>query len=120
MAGKAGTPRFGINPSDESSYKAGSDGIGYKDLPDGTKQEEIHYTYNPAYQARAVGQAPGRCYEQEKRQADYMANHDGYVGGMAHNLELDERKVLDNTINSVKVKYEADDQNISGTKGMFD
>lgn len=122
MAGKAGTPRFGINPDSHApgDRKSGPNGITHDTLPDGTNLREVHYAYNPAFHSRDVDQAPARCYVEEDRQPEYMSNHDGYVGGNVHNIEMDERKVLDNTINSVKVKYEADQQKISGTTGMFD
>lgn len=128
MSGKAGTPRFGVNPSiHPDNYKAGPDGMGKITTPMDGPWTETHFAYNPAQKSRAMGTTrgadPGKDFETTKRESDYMSNHDGYLGGDLHLMNLDERKVLQTTIYSVHCEY--DDDSASGTApsmthGAFD
>ena len=110
MSGKAGTPRFGVNPSiHPDGYKAGPDGMGKVTLPIDGPWLETHFAYNPAQRSRDMGTTrggnPGKDFDATKREADYMSNHDGYMGGDIHMMNLDERKVLQSTIYSVKCEW---------------
>lgn len=112
MAGRGGTPRFGVNRDVHSSETDSNGQSEFKTQNDGEVFNEIHYAYNPGMLSRSMGDtegaAPGKEYQQVPRQADYPCNHDGYDGGQYHITNLDERKVLDNTIMSTKVVF-ADD-----------
>jgi len=126
MAGKAGTPRFGMNP-DEHPDKTSTDGVSYMDLPFDGNYKEIHFAYNPAQRSRDMGTTrggdPGKDYVKDVRDFDYMSNHDGYAGGDVHLMNLDERKVLQHTIYSAKCEYAEDLDNgtaPSQTTGAFD
>lgn len=126
MAGKAGTPRFGMNP-DEHPGKTSINGVSKVTLPVDGMYTEIHFAYNPAQKSREMGTTrggnPGKDYEKDRREPDYMSNHDGYAGGDIHLMNLDERKVLQNTIYSVNCEYEDDSPNGTApaqTSGAFD
>lgn len=127
MAGKAGTPRFGMNPSVHPDEEVGPNGMGkLKTSMDGP-WTETHFAYNPAQRSRDMGttrgENPAQFYVKSVREVDYMSNHDGYVGGDMHLMSLDERKVLSNTIYSTKCEYAGDSPNggaPSMTMGAFD
>jgi len=126
MAGKAGTPRFGMNP-DEHPGKTSVNGVSKVNLPFDGDYTEIHFAYNPAQKSRDMGTTrggdPGKNYMLDRREPDYMSNHDGYAGGDIHLMNLDERKVLQNTIYSVKCEYTDDSPNGTApaqTSGAFD
>lgn len=108
MSGKAGTVRFGSNP-DIHPDKASADGISKMDTQIGDKWTEIHFAYNPSQKSRSMsstrGGDPGKDNENEIRQADYMSNHDGYLGGSNILSNLDERKVLNDTIYAINCKW---------------
>jgi len=109
MAGKAGTARFGVNPSIHPAEHAGPDGMGTIKTPIDGPWVETHFAYNPAQASRPMGTTrggdPGKDFDQTYRQADYMSNHDGYLGGDLHLMNLDERKVLNNTIYSIGCEW---------------
>jgi hypothetical protein len=126
MAGKAGTARFGMNP-DEHPDKTSVNGVSRMNLPFDGDYTEIHFAYNPAQKSRDMnttrGGNPGKDYVLDRREPDYMSNHDGYAGGDIHLMNLDERKVLANTIYSVKCEYTSDSPNGTApamTSGAFD
>lgn len=126
MAGKAGTVRFGINP-DEHPVKTDANGVSKVNLPFDGDYTEVHFVYNPSQRSRDMsstrGADPGRDYVKDRRDTDYMSNHDGYAGGDIHLMNLDERKVLQNTIYSVACEYDSDSPNGTApamTSGAFD
>lgn len=109
MAGKAGTPRFGVNKNIHPDQHAGPDGMGTINTPIDGPVIETHFAYNPGQLSRSMGTTrgadPGKDFTVTYRQADYMSNHDGYIAGDLHLMTLDERKVLDNTIYSIKCHW---------------
>lgn len=123
MAGKAGTPRFGMNP-DEHPGKTSDNGVSKVNLPFDGDYTEVHFTYNPAQKSRDMGTTrggdPGSSYVRDRREPDYMSNHDGYAGGDIHLMNLDERKVLQNTIYSIKCEYDDSATAPALTSGAFD
>jgi hypothetical protein len=126
MAGKAGTVRFGMNP-DEHPGPTSNDGVSKVILPYDGPYTEIHFAYNPSMKSREMGTTrggdPGKDYVRDKREADYMSNHDGYSGGDIHLMNMDERKVLNNTVYSAKCEYAGDSENGGApamTSGAFD
>ncbi len=109
MAGSPGTPRFGVN-ADMTPDKTGADGTSTMTLPKaGNKWTETHFMYNPAQVSRSMGTTrggdPKHDNEYVEHQANYMCNHDGYAGGRTTNINLDERKVLENTIYSIDCEW---------------
>lgn len=111
MAGRAGTPRFGDYGGEHES-KPNAQGQDTLDLQSGDGFEEQHFLYDPTQRSRqmgtTLGDAPQKMAGYQKHQYEAMCNHDGFEGGDAHLISLDERKVLDNTIFSVDCVY-ADD-----------
>src|SRR3954467_14469918 len=106
MAGTPGTPRFGTN-ADQTPTSTGADGTSTLTLPkSGNKWTETHFLYNPAQKSRVMGTTrgddPGHDNTDVEHQSNYMCNHDGFMGGTATLMSLDERKVLDNKIYSVE------------------
>lgn len=132
MSGHAGTPRFGMNPDIHPDDSAGTDGMGTIQTPVDGPWKETHFEYNPAQVSRPMGTTrggdPGKDFVRAPHQADYMSNHDGYIAGDMHLMNLDERKVLENTIYSTNCEYATPgegDQSPDGwapyqTKGAFD
>lgn len=125
MAGGPGTPRFGMNRDIHSDTD--SRGQSTIDLPVGGPFVETHFAYNPVQESREMGTTPGgepgQMWDRAKMQADYMCNHDGYVSGNRTLSNLDERKVLQNTIYSVDCEYDEDSPNgysPAQTHGKFD
>lgn len=117
MSGGPGTPRFGTNP-DVHTDKTSASGISHISVGEaGERQTETHYAYNENLGGRSMGEAPGDGFDVQDRQADYPCNHDGYMGGNARLSNLDERKVLDNHIASVKIEFS---DCTAGTTGDFD
>ena len=109
MAGTPGTPRFGIN-ADQTPTKTASNGTSTMKLPkSGNQWTETHFMYNPAQRSREMGTTrggdPGHDNEYVEHQSNYMCNHDGFMGGGATIMNLDERKVLDNHIYSVGCEW---------------
>lgn len=126
MAGRAGTPRFGVNP-DEHPGKTSNNGVSKANLPIDGPLTELHFAYNPVQKSRDMGTTrggdPGLGYAKDKRDFDYMSNHDGYAGGDIHLMNLDERKVLQNTLYSVPCDHAYDSENGTSpaqTSGAFD
>jgi len=76
---------------------------------DGGTFTEYHFSYNPSQKSRAMGTTrgadPGKDNETVEHQANYMCNHDGYMGGLNTISNLDERKVLENHIYSVECEW---------------
>ena len=110
MSGKAGTPRFGINPSiHPGDGHADENGMGKINTPIDGPLIETHMAYNPGQKSRPMGTTrggnPGKDYVRENREADYMSNHDGYIAGDLHLMSLDERKVLHNTVYAVGCEW---------------
>jgi hypothetical protein len=110
MSAHPGTARFGVNTTiHPDKYKAGVDGMGKIITPEDGPVVETHFVYNPAQASRPMGTTrggdPGKDFDKQHRQADYMANHDGYVAGDLHLMSLDERKVVQNTIYSVGCEW---------------
>lgn len=119
MPGHPGTVRFGDYPNWHESEKPGADGREkLRSQADGDFIEQ-HFLFNPAEQGRAMGTTlgdkPGDSYSHQKQQYEAAANHDGFTGGDAHLTNLDEYKVLRNTLNSVKCEYSDYEQNISNS-----
>ena len=109
MAGTPGTPRFGINP-DMTPDHTDASGTSHMRLPkNGNMWTETHFAYNPAQKSRSMGTTrggnPQHDFVYEEHQSNYMCNHDGYAGGSNIVLNLDERKVLHNTIYSVDCEW---------------
>lgn len=111
MAGYPGTPRFGTY-QDQHVKKTDSNGESQVQLQtsNGTTPDEfseVHFLYNPNLRGRemgtTLGQAPGEYYERVPRGYDAPANHDGFFGGDAHLMNVDERKVLNNYIESTRI-----------------
>lgn len=101
MAGKPGTPHFGVPENPQQDGKAV--------LPDGDQYQKVHFMFDPSQMARAMGSSEGeapKCgYEPRDRAVDYMCNHDGLTGGDTHIHNMDEQKVLQNRIYSVGITY---------------
>jgi|SRR5882724_11350043 len=114
MSGGPGTPRFG-EYSDKHKKQTSSSGDSAIALQGDGPFNEIHYAYKPAQEASPVGAAPKKYFDTVDRQYDAPSNHDGWFGGDAHLVNLDERKVLDNTIYASKIKCADDEQSISGS-----
>lgn len=108
MAGKAGTPRFGEYVTDITG-KPGDDGINVATQQSGERFSEQHHLYNPARQSRPMGTSlggeAGRAYAPGVRIYNAYCNHDGFMGGQDHINQLDEGKVLDETIGAVPVVF---------------
>ena len=127
MSGTPGTARFGVNP-DATPDHTNSAGISHMTLPkSGGTFTETHFLYNPVQRSRGMGStegtAPGQMWMPIEHQANYMCNHDGYMAGNNVVANLDERKVLTNTIYSIGCEYTDESPNgraPSGTKGKFD
>lgn len=126
MSGKPGTVRFGMNPDEHG--KTNSSGVSKVSLPkSGGEWTEVHFAYNPAQKSRSMGTTrggdPGQEFTEDDREPDYMCNHDGYAGGSTVVINLDERKVLQNTIYAVECEYTDTSPNgkaPSSTTGAFD
>ena len=112
MPGYPGTPRFG-DYDQKHKMMTNAEGDSVIALQDDGDFDEIHFIYNNGQKARDVGSTPGREYDKKERQYDAPANHDGWFGGDAHLVNLDERKVLENYIYNVKIKSADEEQNIS-------
>lgn len=132
MAGTPGTPRFGIN-ADQTPTKTAANGTSVMKLPkNGNQWTETHFMYNPAQKSRAMGTTrgsdPGHDNADVEHQSNYMCNHDGYMGGTTTIINLDEHKVLTNTIYSVECEWAdpgTDETSANGwapsqTHGAFD
>lgn len=109
MAGTPGTPRFGT-AADMTPDHTASDGTSTMLLPKkGNEWTETHFMYNPAQKSRAMGTTrgsdPGHDPDYVEHQANYMCNHDGYAGGSTVLMNLDEHKVLTNTLYSVHCEW---------------
>lgn len=119
MSGRGGSPRFGVNKNVHEEATDSNGASSFTTQNDGEVFTEVHYAYNPALAARPMdtteGGKPGQYYQVVPRQADYMCNHDGYDGGQYHITNLDERKVVDNTIMAVKIECADDMQHIFGS-----
>jgi hypothetical protein len=132
MAGTPGTPRFGILP-DMTPDHTSANGTSHMTLQkNGNVWTEEHFAYNPAQKSRAMGTTrggnPQHDFVYEEHQANYMCNHDGYAGGATIIMNLDERKVLHNTIYSIECEWadpNTDETSANGwapsqTHGAFD
>jgi len=77
---------------------------------------EQHTLYDPSQFARdmgtTMGGAPQRGYEPDPRIYAAECNHDAFQGGDAHLLNLDEGKVICDTVFAVPVVYAGDQQKI--------
>lgn len=108
MSGRPGTPRFGINP-DIHNGETSLNGTSSVSMQSGKDWEEIHFAYNPAQMSRAMGTTrganPGHDNEDVPHQADYASNHDGYLGGNKVVVNLDERKVLENSVYHINCEW---------------
>lgn len=127
MAGTPGTPRFGVNP-DVTPDKTNSVGISHLSLPKtGGDFAETHFMYNPAQVSRDMGSTQGGSpkggFEPVEHQSNYMCNHDGFFGGSNIVINMDEHKVLTNTIWSQGIEYAEMSPNGGApalTRGKFD
>lgn len=119
MAGRAGTPRFGIYKSDVSGQVDDNGQNVVKEQSDDNFFTEQHFLYNPSQRSRDMGDSrgedPQRGYNSDTRIYAAQCNHDGFQGGDAHIVVLDERKVLEDTMYSVPVVYSDDWFNNSGS-----
>lgn len=109
MAGTPGTPRFGIN-ADQTPTKTAADGSSIMKLPkNGNQWTETHFMYNPTQRSREMGTTRGGNPSHDnvdvEHQSNYMCNHDGYMAGTTTIVQMDERKVLTNTIYSVECEW---------------
>lgn len=109
MAGTPGTPRFGV-PADQTPDHTNPSGTSHMNLQkSGGTFTEIHFQYNPAQKSRPMGTTrggnPGHDNVYVEHQANYMCNHDGYMGGTTTVMNLDEHKVLTNTIYSIECEW---------------
>lgn len=109
MTGSPGTPRFGILP-DQTPDHTDNNGVSHMNLQkSGGTFTEYHFAYNPAQRSREMsttrGADPGKDNVDVERQANYMCNHDGFMGGNNVVSNLDERKVLTNTIYAVGCEW---------------
>jgi hypothetical protein len=112
--GTPGTPRFG-EYADKHKKKTDASGDSSVALQADGDFEEIHFIYKPSQRSREVGSPPGKYFDTAERQYDAPSNHDGWFGGDAHLVNLDERKVLENSIYSTKIECSDDVQDIDGT-----
>lgn len=126
MAGTPGTARFGANPYIYPDHTNDS-GISHVNTPMDGPWTETHFVYNPGQKSRPMGTTrggnPGQSYQHVEHQSNYMCNHDGYIGGDMHLMNLDERKVLTNKLYSVPCEYSDSSSNgyaPSMTHGAFD
>lgn len=132
MTGTPGTARFGIN-QDITPDETSANGVSHLTLPkNGNIWTETHFMYNPSQHSREMattrGGNPGKVGDEIKHQSNYMCNHDGFAGGSNIVMNLDERKVLDNTIYSYHCEWADpgyDDTSDNGwsprqTMGAFD
>jgi hypothetical protein len=109
MTGTPGTARFGINP-DQTPDHTNASGVSHLTLQkSGGTFTESHFLYNPAQKSRAMGTTrgadPGHDNTDVVHQANYMCNHDGFAGGSNIVLNLDERKILDNTVYAIGCEW---------------
>ena len=109
MAGTPGTPRFGIN-ADQTPTNTSANGTSTLTLPkNGNMWTETHFMYNPAQRSREMGTTrggnPGHDNAYVEHQSNYMCNHDGFMGGSNIVMNLDERKVLDNSIYAIGCEW---------------
>lgn len=115
MAGRPGTPRVGEYRSSHES-KPDASGESVLDLQNFEKFREQHFLYDPSQAARpsgtTLGGKPGDMAGYQKRMYEAPSNHDGFEGGDSHLVVLDERKVLENHIYSVRCEYADDEQRI--------
>jgi len=115
MPGRPGTPRFGV-PKDLHTAKPDVNGRDVLPLQVADDHfNEQHQLLNPAQLSRTPPAPPGKAYVVEDNQYEAPCNHDDYEGGDAHISQLDEFKVLRNTVLSVKVKFSDDMQHIHGS-----
>lgn len=126
MAGRPGTARFGVNPEIHEG-KTNDSGISKVGLPIDGPWTETHFMYNPGQVSRDMGSTrgsdPQEKWIQVPRQSDYFCNHDGYIGGDVHLMNLDERKVFETGLYSIDCEYAEDSPNgyaPSQTTGAFD
>lgn len=104
MAGHPGTPRFGV-PADMHNGDPNANGQNVLNLQTSDDAfKEQHALYNPAQKSRGVGQDPAKYYVVEKNAYEAPCNHDDYEGGDAHISNLDEQKVLRNTVFAVPIE----------------
>ena len=112
MSGRPGTPHFGDYPDIHTKAEV-------KTPVDGPVKK-FHFMFDPAQVSRPMGSTeggkPGCGWEPAPRERDYMCNHDGFVGGDMHNLNMDEQKVLQNTIYTVEFEYADDFQHNWGSE----
>lgn len=108
MSGHPGTPRFGV-PADMHNGKPNDSGQNVLNLQTSDDAfKEQHALYNPAQKSRGVGQDPAKYYVVERNAYEAPCNHDDYEGGDAHISNLDEQKVLRNTVFAIPIEC-ADD-----------
>lgn len=127
MAGTPGTPRFGAM-ADQTPSETNSSGTSSMTLQkSGGTFTEYHFSYNPAQRSREMGTTrgadPGQQFDSVEHQSNYMCNHDAFMGGNNVVSNLDERKVLHNTIYSQSFEIAEDSSNgwaPHQTMGAFD
>lgn len=111
MSGHPGTVRFG-DYGEEHKGKPDAEGRDELELQSDDSFTEQHYLYDPTQRARSMGSTlgdkPGDMAGYQRLLYEAPSNHDGFEGGDGHLVNLDERKVLDNTIFSAPCVY-ADD-----------
>lgn len=109
MTGTPGTARFGILP-DQTPDHTNSNAVSHLTLQkSGGNFTEYHFAYNPAQRSREMGTTrgsnPGHDNVYEEHQCNYMCNHDSFMGGNTTVMNMDERKVLHNTIYSIGCEW---------------
>ncbi len=113
MSGHPGTVRVG-EYSDLHSSKPGADGTNkLHTQSNGKFFEEQHFLFDESQVARPSGTTLGGKPQDMAGYQEHMyeapCNHDGFIGGSTIVLQMDERKILENTIFSQKCEY-ADDE----------
>lgn len=116
MSGIPGTPHFGdfpdVQKKDKTILQSG-------DMGEPDAFFKIHQNFDNSQKGRemgsTLGEAPKCGWEPHNRERAYMCNHDGFSGGNSRNLNMDEKKVLQNTIFSTNFEYDYDVQRIHGS-----
>lgn len=114
MAGHAGTVRSG-EYADLHNDKPDAKGRNkLHTQANGKYFEEQHALFDPTQFARpsgtTLGGKPGDMAGYQEHMYEAMCNHDGFIGGNTTLLNMDEQKILNNTIFSAECEYADDEQ----------
>lgn len=91
-------------------------------MPDGTDIDPLNYAdkvYNPAFTSDEIGpnRAIPKGFVQEQKHGEPYCNYDGYEAGNTTLVQLDEYKVIRNTVLVTPIVYAEDCQTIDGMNG---